>query len=177
MKKLLVLALVLSMATLANAALTLTISGPDTLAVGATGTYTVSYSGATILGSDVDIVSDLGTIGGGVAITTNRDAGLDLIGPNPQGGNYEIAVINDVAATDFGAPFQLYSFTLSTTGVAAGSVAHISLIDNAQLDLDWDQIMGGAMGTKAVTIGSTIPEPITMTLLGLGGLFLRRRSK
>ncbi len=170
MKKLLVLALVLSMATMANAALTFTISGPDTLAQGAVGTYTVSYTGGTTLGTDFDIVSDLGTIGGGIIITTNRDVSLDYVGINSATPNYEVVILNDVAATDLGSP--LFSFTLTAPMVSG--TATISLVENSVLALDWSQIMDSVYVSKTVLV---TPEPITMTLLGLGGLFLRRRSK
>ena len=169
MKKLLVLALVLSVATMANAALQLTITGPSELATGATGTYTVGYGGDAILGSDVDVTGTLGTIGGGLAITSNRDAALDYFGINVASPNYECAIINDLAGTDMGSP--LYSFTF-TAGTVAGW-ATIALNDNAQLGLDWNTIVSTM---PAVQVHIT-PEPITMALLGLGGLFLRRRSK
>ncbi len=161
--------MILSMATVANAALQLTISGPEWILPGSSATYTVSYSGATLVGVDVDIVVDCGTIGGGVIITTNRDSALDFIGPNPVGGNYEIAIINDVADTDLGSP--LFSFQV-TSSVIYG-VQTISLIENSFIDLNWDQILGTTMPSRTIVL---VPEPVTMGLLGLGGLFLLRRK-
>jgi hypothetical protein len=171
MKKLLVLALVLSMASLASAALTLSISGPDSLMVGTQGTYTISYTGGTILASDVDITADIGTIGGGVIITTNRDEALDLVRVNPLSGYYQIAITNDLVGTDLGSPTASFVFTApGTTGTA-----HLALSDNGQIDLDWVVLGNAVMGGKSVTITPT-PEPMTLALLGLGGLFIRRRS-
>ena len=171
MKKLLVLALVLSVATMANAALQLTITGPSELATGATGTYTVGYGGDAILGSDVDVTGTLGTIGGGLAITSNRDAALDYFGINVASPNYECAIINDIAGTDMGSPLFSFQFT-APAFLPPGGVAHIQLLDNAQLDLNWNQVMDAVMPSFRVFA----PEPMTLGLLGLGGLFLRRRK-
>jgi len=176
MKKLLVLALVLSMATMASASLTLTISGSTQVALNSVTTYTIGYSlggASALVSSDVDAIVDIGSIGGGAAITANRDAGLDNFGINSSSGNYELAIINDVTATDMGSPLMSFQFT--APGVAG--LAHIQLLDNGQIDDSWNQIMDAVMPTLNVQVGSSIPEPITMTLLGLGGLFLRRRSK
>jgi hypothetical protein len=174
MKKLLVLALVLSVATMANAALTLTISGPTELLAGASATYTVGYSGAAILSSDNDIVADFGTVGGGVILTANRDSALDVIQISPVTSNYQIAITNDILGTDMGAPLFSFVFTAPAT-VPAGNYAHLALLDNgATCDLQWNVITDAVMPNAAVHI---TPEPITMALLGLGGLFLRRRSK
>lgn len=181
MKKLIVVLMVLSMATMANAALVLSISGPSSLLEGQVGTYTVSYSwngmpstgSETLVSADTDIVSDLGSIGRGVILTTNRDTNLDIVGMDSLTGNYEVLLINDVANTDFGFPYQLFSFTL--TAPAANGTAHIRLLENSYYDENWNQITSSdlILNGKTVTI---IPEPITVTLLGLGGLFLRRRK-
>jgi hypothetical protein len=169
MKKLLVLVLVLSMASMASATLTLSISGPDSLVIGTQGTYTISYTGGTILASDVDISADKGTIGGGVIITTNKDGALDLVRVNPLSGKYQIAITNDLVGTDLGSPTASFVFTAPmTTGTAL-----LTLGDNGQIDLDWVVLGDAVMGSKSVLI---TPEPMTMMLLGLGGLFLRRRS-
>jgi len=169
MKRLVVVLMVLSMATLANAALQLTISGPQWILPGGSATYTVGYTGGTILGSDVDIVVDYGTIGGGVILTDKRDHALDFVGPNPVGGNYEVAIINDVAATDLGSPL----FSFQVTSPAIYCVQTITLIDNGQIDLQWNQVMDAVMPSFSIVL---VPEPMTIGLLALGGLFLRRRK-
>lgn len=172
MKKLLVLALVLSMATIANAGLTLTISGPTQLALGATGTYTVGYTGYNTLASyDVDILSTIGTVGGGVGITTNTDSATTYFGADSLTGYYEATMYNDVALTDLGSP--LFSFTLtapSTTGTATISFLENSFIDTTNTPLDYGTTVLPTLNVQIV------PEPMTMGLLGLGGLFLRRRK-
>jgi hypothetical protein len=170
MKKLLVLVLVLSMATLANAALVLTIDGPATLLTGETGTYTIGYSGADLglVSSDVDVIATLGSIGGGAGITTNRDVALDVFGINGATGNYECAIINDVLATDLGSPLMSFQFT---AGMVTGP-AVIQLLDNGQMDTTWTIIEGAVLPTMNVMI---TPEPMTLGLLALGGLFIRRK--
>ena len=159
------------MASAANAQiLELSISGPSSLATGATGTYTVSYSDATICFSDVDIICDLGTIGGGVILTTNRDTEYDWTAANPETGNYEVIIANDMLVTDLGSP--LFSFQLTAPGTTG--VATISLIENYFFDLNWNMVTDTFMPSKEVTI---TPEPVTIGLLGLGALFLRHRKR
>ncbi|MGD0553111.1 MAG: PEP-CTERM sorting domain-containing protein [Sedimentisphaerales bacterium] len=176
MKKLIVVLIVLSMASAANAmgVLVLTISGPDSLVTGATGTYTVGYSGAQILAADVDIVVDYGTIGGGVILTTNNDRALDWLGINCVSGNYEVSIVNDISMTDLGSPLFSFQFT-APSAIPPSGYAHISLIENAFFDLNWNQITGPDLFLNGKTV--TIPEPMTMGLLGLGTLFLRHRKR
>ena len=157
MKKFLVLMIVPVMASAVNAQLELSISGPNSLATNATGTYTVSYSGAAILGADVDIVVDFGSTGGGIILTTNRDRDLDITGINPVSSNYEVSITNDVTATDLGSP--LFSIVLTAPSVVPdGNKVTISLIENAFIDLDFNPITGTVMPTKQVTITPFVPE-------------------
>ncbi len=171
MKKLLVVALILSAATLANAALTLTMTGPTQLNVGEAGTYTVSYSGAYVTGIDVDIISTLGTIGGGNIITTNRDTALDWTAPNSVSGNYEITIMDDVDLRDLGIP----TFSFQLTSASAG-LATISFIENSFMDA---QFQPYELGTTVLpTLDVTItPEPATIGLLIGGAIMAIRRNR
>jgi hypothetical protein len=176
MKKLLIFMLVLGMASWANAALSVYISGPNTLSENEVGDYTVTYSGATIASADVDIVSDEGLqpygIGGGVILTTNRDSAYDIVGINSSSGNYEISMANGLTPpTDLGSPLFSFQYTAPSVAPLDGKVI-LSLIENSFFDLDWNLIEGTVMPTLEVTI----PEPATIALLGLGGLLLRRRK-
>jgi hypothetical protein len=175
MKKLLVLALVLSMATMANATLTMTISGATSVAVDGTQTYTIGYTGSPELPAsvDVEVLVDnvaIGTIGNGVVICSNSDVALNWAAEVTAGQEWEEAAVQDLTA---GVAIATPLFTIDPTGVAAGTVT-ISLTENYIQDVLWNQIVGTNMASKAVLV---TPEPFTMTLLGLGGLFLRRRSK
>jgi len=173
MKKLLVLALVLGMATMANAALTVTITGPTSLDPGATGTYLISKSGGDALSADVDVVANVGTqvygIGGGVVLPTNADSALNWTAPNTTSGNYELACMDDITGLDLGT--NLFNFTW--TAPMMGGTYTISMIENSFIDLAWEPITGNTLVGIDVLV---IPEPMTMALLGLGGLFLRRRK-
>ncbi|MGA2070261.1 MAG: hypothetical protein ABSG97_02835 [Sedimentisphaerales bacterium] len=179
MKKLLVLALVLSMAAAANATLSISLSGPTTLEKNAVGTYTIGYAGVTNFGGyDLDIVSDQGAqpfgISGGAILTpaSNRDTGGDIVGINTTTSNYEISAENFTltGGTDMGSPLATFSFT---AGSVVG-IVNISLLENSDFFDNAANSLGTAdMPSMAVTI---TPEPMTMCLLGLGGLLLRRRK-
>jgi len=172
MKKLLVLVMVLAMASFASAALTLTISGPTELAYGAQGTYTVSYSGDSLSGVDMDIVSNAGTqagmwnISGGVLLATPRVTSYDWTAKNTSTGNYEITMFNEFTGA---LTSPLFSFVF--TAPAAGTSATISTIDNGSFLLNMDS---ASFNPPSMQV-SLVPEPVTIALLGLGGLFLRRR--
>jgi len=174
MKKLLVLALVLSMATMASAALTVSISGPTQVLPLSVNTYTIGYSGDVLGGFDIDIITDVGAqpfgIGGGVITAVNRDTGADSVGINSATGNYEITAESFTMATpvDMGSPLATFTFAAPASGEVK-----ISLIENAFLSIAAEQMFGAQL--NGITV--LVPEPMTMTLLGLGGLFLRRRSK
>jgi len=173
MKKLLVLALVLGMATMANAALTVSMSGPTSLNPGAAGTYTITSAGVNLAGIDIDVVSDAGAqpwgISGGAVIAGNRVTTLDVAGINGATGNYELVAVNDGPAI-ITPPLFTFVFTAPmTTGVYTLSMNLNSAFDEFFEDASVDAVMS----PLAVTV---IPEPMTMVLLGLGGLFLRRRK-
>jgi len=170
MKRMIVILALLTTASIANAALTLYISGPEWALPGTSVTFTVGYSGATMLSSDVDIVADCGIISNGVILTTNRDPILDIVGSNTATANYEVSITNDVAGVDLLSPL----FSFQWTAPPIFEVAHITLLENSFFDLEWNQIMGTQMPVKMVT---NIPEPMTMILLSLGGLFLRNHRR
>jgi hypothetical protein len=159
MKKLFVLMLVLGLATAANAALS--IVAPATMAPGATVT--------------VAVVDDTGNaytayIGGidstGMSATVN--AGPDAaIQQSPAGyaGYYKIQALDFSPPSDILPGTHFIGSLTSGAGDLDGTVYSITM---------YDQQWSGVLDSADVTV--RIPEPITIGLLGLGGLFLRRRK-
>jgi hypothetical protein len=160
MKKFLVLALVLSVASLANAGLSLTINPA---------------------GTQITLSSDTGLIGG-------IDMGLGLIGN---------VTLGDITMRTAGAPVAapiIFDYTYADLGGAEGGLPWVGGLKtikwgdpdpiNAAPAGVWFTIAVSGIGTVDLTdgnggaLGQTLavtPEPMTMLLLGLGGLFLRRK--
>lgn len=162
MKKVLVLMLVLGMASMASAGLTWSQSS-ITLTVGEVGTVQlVSSDGAM---GKVWTIADLGVAGLAVSPLANAgdDASAAVYDTSPASSYYgwAYAEILDSAAPFNNAPGNVFDVTL--TGAAEGMFTMTS---------DYYSSLG-AGDSLMVTV---IPEPMTIGLLGLGGLFLRRRK-
>ena len=186
MKKLLVLTLVLGMASMASAGLVITSDGTSVLdPTGATAPTSVDLG----IASDADmlafstvawalVVNDsAGSLSGGDPITilsvSNTVIG-DTTNPSltvPDGlsgyfGSIFVGfVTSPVPAQSL---YEAFVFTCDAADVEA-VIQLYSLVD-----LGGDQYELGQM-LDSVTI-QQVPEPMTMALLGLGGLFLRRRK-
>jgi hypothetical protein len=170
MKKLLVLLMVLGLVSSAQAALTLNLSSAS-IAVGGTTTLTIvsdnvdNWQDNLILSEDVmawnaPVAADWGTG------TASGIGNIGAIGYNAGGYHaaIDVLVASNLGTTDVVAGTQ---FSIVITGMNAGTI-YVSLQDpTTQAEVTTN----GAPLALVVT-----PEPMTMALLGLGGLFLRRRK-
>jgi hypothetical protein len=162
MKKLLTLSLVLGLAAMANAVPTLVISGSDTIDYTAGGLATV-----VITSDDVNPYQAWLTIESGPGAA----AGAMVILPN--------AGSSASVDTGYAGWWGAEALSLSTTEadwVKAGDHFTLDIIGSAEGEIVLGLYEGdGVTPINSVTIHS-VPEPLTMGLLGLGGLFLRRRK-
>jgi len=182
MKKLLVLALVLTMASMSSAALKIAVNGviDGTVTLQASETAVISiYTDAAIgfgsgdwAGVGLMAPTALATITGG-AVSFTSEPGLSIQGTiegaamPPMTGQEGIGLTLSVTGANIPANTLLFDgFILHCEG--SGPTV-VSLWGTTQY-VEWD---GGQLAGVTIT---QIPEPMTMALLGLGGLFLRRRK-
>jgi len=177
MKKLLVLALVLSMATVANAGLKLVVGGvidpPDTsveLKMSDTAMIGVWSDGQTLANETFFIsVEGFGVIDVSQAINnvvSNSSGESVLAVGDPIPGTLIFMDMTIVAVPPVPLP---------TGTVIDALIFHCEGGEQLPNDV-LITLYSVEAGTYDTQIIHQIPEPITMTLLGLGGLFLRRRK-
>jgi hypothetical protein len=169
MKRLLMMMLVLGMASVANAVL-IQVDGQDpgqTVDVreGLTSVISVVSEGASSwLGYIIIEEGGTGALGDAARLDAAGDMGAVL--PYTEAGwgvGYELTV----SMNQGGVPAIAVGpqFTMNYSGGVLGDTATISLFLDPEYGVPADSV--------AITI---VPEPMTVILLGLGGLFLRRRK-
>ena len=179
MKKMLILIVVLALSTSASAVMVSAVSG---------GSATIDVApGATVV---VDLVSDTlctalmdtGTAGwwvtadSGIGLPTNGtfDSSLDQVTSDALSRLYA-GTSSGTAYIDIGDSIFQFSVT-APTGLGTYDVdmnvnsETASFFDELGAEHYDDLVQGGSL---AITV---IPEPMTIALLGLGGLFLRRKK-
>jgi hypothetical protein len=167
MKKLLILMLVLGMTSAASAALTwsadpITVGVGDTIAVTIDSSDALPYAGGPAwVGADPSAVASI------ASIVQLAAAGED-------------AVVDDPTAT--GWPGWWTINALDTTGtpgdtMAAGPQWTVTISGDSVGTYVISSDSYGSAGADDLLTINVVPEPMTIALLGLGGLFLLRRRK
>ena len=165
MKKLLVLMLVIGLASMASAAYTL--SGPTVVATG--GTITISIMQDSTVQNPPDVLilletTEPGSLGNAIALPAAGElrsiVPFSYAGPN---------AYNGVAGSLTG---QLTTGAHFTVDFTAPGTTGTAVIDLYSPSSDW--LLGNPV-TDTLTI-TIVPEPMTVVLLGLGGLLLRRKK-
>ena len=177
MKKLLILMLVLGMASIAAAtpiACTLSLTTTDAIVLDTTITVQLKASQKVGTFSNVDFTTDQAnndmTLGSWQASPATSDPGT-LNGA---------ADLIDDASAGWTTPFVAAGVVLYEFDVYIDDAGWISSTDVGQYDLnnpDWTLM--DPMDQQYYVVSHTnlyVPEPMTIMLLGFGGLFLRRRK-
>jgi hypothetical protein len=178
MKKLLILVLVLGMASVASAApdvdfyiggsevsvINLLVDQTVTLQLYANNAdaYTMGIGGSDVSGNMYTSAATIAGFTGVYAYDTTKAGGDAYMSFYNSGPDYSYFYLS---ASDSTSPFTLTSgvqFTMALKGLAEGTT-YITM------DIS-------SPGTDQTIQVNVIPEPMTIALLGLGGLFLRRRK-
>jgi hypothetical protein len=186
MKKLLVLALVLGVASMASAAIVLQASN-TLVSPGEVVTMTVvTTAGENVKGMTIGLISEGGAGGTAtpgsvnVKFVNGADAGYDGATLGLGGTAGDIGYVNGAVDLPNWATGTLYTYSYQVSAAAApGSMINFTFPDTSgdpyyfptAITTDQDAVLG-IEGTSL----EVIPEPITIGLLALGGLFIRRRK-
>ena len=180
MKKFLVLALVLSMATMASAGIVFQTAVTEVRPSDVITINLITTAGELVNGLDIGAITDGGK--GGLAsapLTLNSNFNtINDPGVLVNAGGILVKWITGNAGIGVFATGTLYSFQYHVPNLPASTFI---TIQDYSADPYWLPIVtyGGVdhEGHLGAVVLHITPEPMTMGLLGLGGLFLRRRSK
>ena len=169
MKKLLVLLMVLGLATSAQAALTLSLSS-TTVGIGGSVTLTINSSDTAAWLGDLVLSED--TVNWYAPVAADWDntsivtSGIGDLGYMYWESGYDNIVYRTSAAGSTVMPVAGNQFQVDIIGAQLGT-----------LDISLQDVTSYAEISSNGPISlEVVPEPMTFALLGLGGLFLRRRK-
>ena len=175
MRKLLILTVVLGMASMANAGLSLVVGGVESGA-----TITIAPTDSIWIG----IYDDTGGTQLDAAIAIALDGAVPEAGGSWTSGNnvYSPPAIPGAYNSPWGpTPYGDVWFLVGSLPIT--NMPGIGLLADYEFHCDilYDDVVINLMADDLSTVLDTltihqIPEPMTMALLGLGGLFLRRRK-
>ena len=176
MRKLLILAVVLGMASMANAGLSLVVGGVESGAE-----ITLNATDSIWIG----IYDDTGSTQFDAVVTIAEESlGVPEAGGSWTGGNnvYSPPAIPGAYNSPWGpTPYGNVWYLVGSAPIT--NMPGIGLQSDYEFhcDIPGDDVVINLLASDLVTVLDTltihqIPEPITIALLGLGGLFLRRRK-
>ena len=189
MKKLLVVLMVLTIATVANAALVITgaptgpINPSDNVTLGISANQEPSPSNMYLF-----LTNNLGTLSGGSVLWSDYSTALGEMTLHTGAGDSVIDYINSYP--EYGSVNQAYYISLVGNtlpalvmdGAVVGDITfhseaagEVTLVLGNVVDDGTGVFIMQVFDSQVIQQGN-IPEPMTLGLLGLGGLFLRRRK-